>query len=78
MERCTIQLVRVPKDDQPREINSIGQLWWVTPATEVAVKELMIGEDVTKQQCADCGFRGTKKESQDPLSATLLQVHLPV
>ena len=39
----------------------MGQLWWVTPATEVAVKELMTGEDVTQQQCVECGFRGTKK-----------------
>ena len=47
---------RKAKRDGPHRTAVVG-----TPATEVAVKELMIGEDVTKQQCADCGFRDTKK-----------------
>ena len=33
----------------------------MTPATEAAVRDLMVGEDVTQQQCKDCGFRRTKK-----------------
>ena len=61
MGRCTIQLVGVPEEESPKEVDPVGQLWWVTPATKVAVRELMTGEDVTQQQCADCRFRGTKK-----------------
>ena len=61
MGSCTIQLVRVPRDEPANNIDPKDRLWWVTPATEVTVKQLMIGEDVTSQQCADCGFRGTKK-----------------
>ena len=61
MGGCTIQLVRVPRDEPARELDPKERLWWVTPATEVTAKQLMTGEDVTSQQCADCGFRGTKK-----------------
>ena len=61
MGRCTIQLVRVPEKEQSPVMDPTERLWWVTPATEVVVKELMIGEDVTSQQCADYGFRGTEK-----------------
>ena len=56
----------------------MGELWWVTPATEVAVKELMTGEDVTQQQCVECGFRETKKTSEDSLPAAFLQIPLPM
>ena len=61
MGGCTIQLVRVPATEPDSDLDDKDKLWWVTPATEVAVKHLMVGEDVTSQQCADCGFRGTKK-----------------
>ena len=61
MGSCTIQLVRVPEKEQSKVIEPTERLWWVTPATEVAIKDLIIGEDVTSQQCADYGFRGTKK-----------------
>ena len=64
MGRCTIQMIRVPEGEQqpPRDnIDPVDQLWWVTPATEAAVRSLITGEDVTQQKCADCGFRGTRK-----------------
>ena len=61
MGGCTIQLIRVPAAEPANDSNTKDRLWWVTPATEVAVKHLMVGDDVTSQQCADCGFRGTKK-----------------
>ena len=41
MGRCTIQLVGVPEEESPKEVDPVGQLWWVTPATKVAVRELM-------------------------------------
>ena len=61
MGSCTIQLVRVPRDEPAKDLDPKDRLWWVTPATEVTAKQLMTGEDVTSQQCADCGLRGTKK-----------------
>lgn len=59
MGRCTIQLIRM-SEESPREADRVGQLWWFTPATEVAIRDLMLGEDVTQQQCRECGFRGMK------------------
>ena len=61
MGRCTIQLVRVPADEPVQQRDPVERLWWVEPATDLAVRELMKGPDVTNQWCADCGFRGTKK-----------------
>ena len=78
MGRCTIQLVRVAEDKKPNAVDPVEQLWWVTPATEVAVKELRIGEDVTKQQSADCGFRDTKMRVRIHCLQHLLQISLPV
>ena len=39
MGSCTIQLVRVPEERKPKVLDPAEQLWWVTPATEVAVKK---------------------------------------
>ena len=61
MGLCTVQLVRVPEAPIQPEIERVGQLWWVAPATERAIKETLIGPDVTQQRCSECGFRSTKK-----------------
>ena len=54
-------MIRLAYDPTPPKPQKAEQLWWVTPETEAAVRNLMEGEDVTQQQCTDCGFRGTKK-----------------
>ena len=58
---CTVQMIRLSEDPPPPKPQKVEQLWRVTPATEAAVRDLMVGEDVTKQHCKDCGFRRMKK-----------------
>ena len=61
MGLCSIQKIRVPAEaDQPVK-EKPGQLWWVAPATEWAIKDMMEGPDVTRQRCSECSFQGTKK-----------------
>ena len=57
---CTVQLIRVPEETPQPRPKKVGQLWWVASATEVAIQNLKVGEDVTRQQCSEYGFRGTK------------------
>ena len=35
MGSCTIQLVRVPREESANNIDPKDRLWWVTPATAV-------------------------------------------
>ena len=58
---CTVQMIRLVDNPPPPQANKVEQLWWVTPETEIKLKDLMEGDDVTQQRCTDCGFRGTKK-----------------
>ena len=62
MEMYTVQMIRLSENPPPPKPQKVEQLWWVTPATEAAVRNLMVGEDVTQQQCKDCGFREQKNE----------------
>ena len=61
MGRCSVQMIRLINEPTPPAIEKPGQLFWTTPETDEAIKDLMEGPDVTRQRCSECGFRGTKK-----------------
>ena len=61
MGRCSVQRIRLIDEPTPPVIEKPGQLFWTTPETDQAVKDLMEEPDVTRQRCSECGFRGTKK-----------------
>ena len=61
MGRCSVQMIRLIDEPTPPVIEKPGQLFWTTPETDEAIKDLKKGPDVTKQRCSECGFRGTKK-----------------
>ena len=61
MGLCSIQMIRLVDETVPPVVERPGQLYWTTPETDQAIRNLMEGPDVTRQRCSKCGFRGTKK-----------------
>ena len=61
MGRCTVQMIRLVDNPPPPRTHKVEQLWWVTPETEEKVQNLIEGDDITQQWCAECGFKGTRK-----------------